>query len=230
MRRTLKEACEIAGQHKTPADKVCMEIFAKRDAAQKARRDAEFAHECGMIELSVWDRNIFFEVEARDGNFSITCEVVPDPSTIFPDRYEKELIEFIGSPLWHVVHGIRERLTEVLGPISAMGDQLFLNADGSARMNETARVAMLHINGTRHELPEWAKWLAVNEYGDVGVFAETPVPYSSALVWRSVAGMDTFLRRVELGRCVGWRETLCPLTVEAWKEWEATMKGENDAS
>lgn len=106
------------------------------------------------------------------------------------------------------VYKITARLAVVLRPIQAFH-------------HDWTRVTELWIGDKMVTLPEWAKWLCV--YADGEVFAINARPAHEdygRTGWWLVSGMR-WAKLGNVGRRNDWRETLCPLTVEAWREWEA---------
>ena len=197
MRRTLREAIEIAAGHRTPADKLEREFRDRRKCEAFAQRRCDREHETLLNHRTIARRKAAGESEYPPGITTNTVGAANGGTVAGPGMHENDMLKRIQSVFDGQVTGLSASNGRV-GTIACAG-------------------------GGSVPVPEWANWLAIDEDGHVYLHECCPVIEDRARYWFSVYPPDqTQMESItKIGYRPDWRDTLCPLTEKAWKEWSA---------
>lgn len=196
MRRTLREAIEIAAGHRTPADKLEREFRDRRKCEAFAQRRCDREHETLLNHRTIARRKAAGESEYPPGITTNTVGAANGGTVAGPGMHENDMLKRIQS----VFDG------QVTGLSASNG-----RAD-----------SIVFAKGSSVPIPEWANWLAVDESGLVRVCSHAPsICPGEAYTWYMLQNDQgkSFSALTSIGYRPNWRETLCPLTAKAWKEW-----------
>ena len=124
----------------------------------------------------------------------------------------------VGAAVGVTVAGPGQHENDILKRIqSVLGGQV----TGLSASNGRAD-SIVFAKGSSVPIPEWANWLAVDESGLVRVCSHAPsICPGEAYTWYMLQNDQgkSFSALTSIGYRPNWRETLCPLTAKAWKEW-----------